>query len=270
MVKNLKLFFIIGVLAFFIGCQENNNKNFVEKNTEILSQSESIQSDFIELKKDMKNNTYGIKKETLTISDTSHKNMTFKINYPYFYTIKENEIVYKDEETNELLISIQKSVFGSDTSLNSYGVESSTTTIGENQDIFDYDILYQDSNFLSFSYKGVIEIYGTNALSHPFLLNKNIYVENERDYFRIKEIKLDDIVKINEIENYLNNNKRKLLDGNELEIENYFSEIDLENFSLKDNNKIDIVINLPRSLGSYFVFEMECNWKDILLNKYKN
>ena len=47
MVKNLKLFFIIGILAFFIGCQENNNKNFIEKNTEILSQSESVQSDFI-------------------------------------------------------------------------------------------------------------------------------------------------------------------------------------------------------------------------------
>ena len=278
----IKLFLIVILIIFLIGCNNSKDADVIQKidyeikyqkdkdKAEITNEVLENKEDFIKLKENIGDRSYGIKKETLTISDTSHKNMTFKINYPYFYTIYENKIFYEDSITDDLLKSIQKDIFN-DYAINNFGVEVSQ---GKDNDTFDYEIIYQDDNFLSISYSGVIQEYGTMQFSHPFYLTKNIYIENNGSYFSIKEVTLDEILSITEIENYLNKNKKKLFEffGDEEleEISEYFSDINLKFFELKENNKINVVINLPRRLGSYAIFEMEYNWKEKLLNKYKN
>ena len=277
----VKLLLIHIVIIFLIGCSDSkdteinqNPENKYEKGAEkkeLTNEFAQEQEEFTKLKENMGDNNYGIKKETLTISDTSHKNMNFKINYPYFYTIYDNEIFYQDFATDDLLISIQKEIFN-ENAINNFGVESSR---GYGDDVFDYEISYQDKNFFCFYYSGVIEEYGTMQFSHPFYLTRNIYIDSDKEYLTIKEITLDDILPISEVEKYLNENNKKLLKVYkdpelEEEIASYFGDINKKIFQLKDNSKMNVCVNLPRRLGSYAIFEMEYNWRDKLLNKDVN
>ena len=190
-----KLFLIHTLIIFLIGCSNSSNTEInqdfkyekYEDKKELTNKLTQEQEEFIKLKENMGDNNYGIKKETFTISDTSHKNMTFKINYPYFYKIYDNEILYEDIVTDDLLISMQKEIFNSN-AINNFGVESSMG-----------------------------------------LCNFHTHIDSDKEYLTIKEITLDDILPISEVEKHLNENKKKLLEDYEdpelEEIASYFGDI---------------------------------------------
>lgn len=296
-----KIFMII-LSTLLIGCDFNkkeeidNNSVIDENNTHNVIQEESYAQEEInleELKENMGNDDYGIKKETLTISDTSAKGKGYygdslKINYPYIYTIEDDNIIYNSNTSLILNLVIEDLFSYYGTALNDIKNES-----GE----IDYDIAYKDNNFLSLDYCNWIEIFtgfnydksdnmnsefNDNIMSviRPVSTTINLYFSSEFTDAKPIDlepdiIKREDIISDEEIFKILDNKSYKLVDGLDeaftLYYDGYKSGYSMtDNFLLKDDNKLQLIIGTPTSLGMVATIEIDCNWKEKLESKYIN
>lgn len=277
----------------------DNNSVIDENNTLNVIQEESYAQEKInleEFKENMGNDDYGIKKETLTISDTSAKGKGYygnslKINYPYIYTIEDDNIIYNSNTSLILNLVIEDLFSYYGVALNDIKNESAGKEI-------DYSIAYKDNNFLSLDYSfNWIERFTGFNYNNPDNMNSefNDNIRSEVDrvsttinlYFSSKFtdtkpidlepdiIKREDIISDEEIFEILDNKSYKLVDG----VEEAFIPYDdgdkssyyaTDYFLLKDNNKLQVTISVPSGMGRFATIEIDYNWKEKLERKYIN
>ena len=290
MVK-LKLFFMFAIMIFLISCEKINYKSITEQTTEIkeetteiLNQVQGNKEDLNKLKENMTNNTYGIKKETLTISDTFNK-IEFKINYPIIYSINKDKIEFYDYISSDILDLIFEEVYGLyyDDYFGNMHSNGINKIINYPKDsIFDYKISYKDDNFLSLDYTwNSIELIEERNFVSSLTINLVMKYDSNNDIYNINKIEKNDIISDKEILEFIQNEDFKESQGVYEIMKPFIEELKktgnipsgyylTDEILLKDNNILGLIIGVPDFQGDICEINIKYNWKEKLLNKYKN
>ena len=253
-----RLFFISIFIILLIGCEKTDNKNSIDENTEIttinIKESEN-QQDLDELKKNMGNNKYGVKKETLTISDTFN-NIQLKINYPLIYVNNENKIEFLDYISSDILDLLITDIYGLYCDDFDGRIKSNDINRIQNSDEntpFDYKTAYKDDYFLSIDYSwNFTDLLEVRSYVSDLCINLIFEYEDNSIYVKLitdrKDI-IDDI----EILDFIKNKKFEQVSGVDEVMEPFVDELNktgdiplgyhlTNDVLLKSNNILEIFI----------------------------
>lgn len=287
--NSIKVLLIGFFLIFFVSCKKNDKKHIIDELSEPVTSNIETTNELNKIKEDidkgkLDENTYGIKKETLIISDTFNK-IEFKINYPIIYYSNNDEIEYLDYISSNIIDLIFEEVYNLyysdlDKTINSNGINRVTNYPKDT--FFDYKISYKDNNFLSIDYTwNYTEIIKENNFVSNLTINFMIEYDENGKIGHISRIKRQDIISDMEILEFIKNEDFVQLNGVSEVMEPFIQEVKKttniptgyylsDEILLKDNNRLGIIIIVPNYQGDICEIEIEYNWKDKLKKKYFN